>query len=51
MAQQHENEVSAYLKQPISERDSDPLQYWKENKSLTHCWQMLRATDLLAIRV
>ena len=49
MAQQLESEVSAYLKQPISERDSDPLQYWKENKSLLLVLSSV-ARNLLAIQ-
>uniref|UniRef100_A0A8C5LLM5 BED-type domain-containing protein n=1 Tax=Leptobrachium leishanense TaxID=445787 RepID=A0A8C5LLM5_9ANUR len=48
-AQQLESEVSAYLKQPISERDSDPLQYWKENKSILPLLSSV-ARNLLAIQ-
>jgi len=43
------NEVSMYLKQPVIERASDPLQYWKDNKSLLPLLSTV-ARDLLAIQ-
>lgn len=44
-----DNEVSMYLKQPVIERASDPLQYWKDNKSLLPLLSTV-ARDLLAIQ-
>jgi len=44
-----DNEVSMYLKQPVIERASEPLQYWKDNKSLLPLLSTA-ARDLLAIQ-
>jgi len=44
-----QNEVCTYLKQPVSERESDPLQYWKANKNLLPLLTAA-ARDLLSIQ-
>jgi len=44
-----QSEVSTYLKQPVSECQSDPLQYWKANKNLLPLLTAA-ARDLLCIQ-